>query len=362
MDIRVTPADPAGLSGESLKAAGIPSPSSFLQTPFWAEFKASHGWKPFYFFLDGPDAVRSPLVVLSREIRFLGSFAYAPMGPNPEFFANTEPTEALKTLARALAPHLPANTLCIRFDPPLSSAPATSPGLRKGASDVQPPDTVVLDLSLGEEALLEGMKPKWRYNVRLGEKKGLEIRALSGREAALAGIDSFYALYRETATRDGIAIHGEAYYRDFFLAAAEGKYPADARLYIASHDGRDIAAIVTLFGEYGATYLYGASSNEKRNLMPAYFLQWRAIRDAMAAGCPTYDFYGIPPTDDPGHPMHGLFRFKTGFGGSIVHRCGSWDAPLSPWRYEAWRTAEAARGMWFKKVKKAISKGIRRRS
>ena len=124
-------------------------------------------------------------------------------------------------------------------------------------------------------------------------------------------------------------------------------------LYIASHEGEDLAAIITLFNESEAIYLYGCSGNNKRNLMPAYLVQWTAIRDAKSYGSKIYDFYGMPPTNDENHPMHGLYLFKTGFGGAEVHRPGSFDMPTSP-LYALYTLAENARAFWHKKVMKKI--------
>ncbi len=124
---------------------------------------------------------------------------------------------------------------------------------------------------------------------------------------------------------------------------------------MASFEGENLAAIITLFTKNQAIYLYGASSNSHRNLMPAYLLQWQAIQDAKNHGCQSYDFYGIPPTDDENHPMHGLYRFKTGFGGEIVHRTGSMDVNLSP-LYAPYAVAEKLRLIWFKKIKKLFIK------
>ncbi len=353
MDVTVRAAESKTVIG-----SGSVAPRSFLQTPFWAEFKASHGWKPFYFFVQAGEGERYPLIVLARDLGVFGTLAYVPLGPDSRLLSVEDPGRRLLDLARQIVPLIGNTVLCVRFDPPIDGLGPLPKGLRKASVDVQPPDTVILDLRPSEEELLDGMKQKWRYNVRLGEKKGVEIRVLTGREASAGGIDTFYGLYRETASRDGIAIHDKAYYRDLFTAAEEGPFPADIRLYIASHEGVDLAAIVVLFSDAGATYLYGASSNEKRNLMPAYALQWRAIRDAKAVNCPYYDFYGIPPSDAPSHPMHGLYRFKTGFGGSIVHRAGSYDAPVSGFRYFAWSVAEIARTAWYKKLKKLLRKGI----
>jgi len=166
------------------------------------------------------------------------------------------------------------------------------------------------------------------------------------------------ALELETAARDGITIHSNKYYRDLFETVLDGYEDVTLRVYFARHDGDTLAAIIVLFYREEATYLYGASTGKKRNLMPAYALQWQAIRDAKEAGCLRYDFYGIPPSDDPTHPMHGLYRFKTGFGGRVVHRTGSLDMPLKHAHYQAYSLAEWFRLVWFKKLRKLLRKGI----
>jgi lipid II:glycine glycyltransferase (peptidoglycan interpeptide bridge formation enzyme) len=81
-------------------------------------------------------------------------------------------------------------------------------------------------------------------------------------------------------------------------------------------------------------------------------LQWEAIKAAKTAGCRTYDFYGIPPVEDPDHPMAGLYRFKTGFGGQLRHYAGCWDIPFRPVLYRLYRLAERLRLLWHKKLKK----------
>jgi len=125
---------------------------------------------------------------------------------------------------------------------------------------------------------------------------------------------------------------------------------------VARHEGRALAAIITVFHGTEAIYLYGASSDEGRNLMPAYALQWEAIRAARDAGCRSYDLYGIPPSDDPGHPMAGLYRFKTGFGGEVRHYAGAWDYVYRPVAYRAFRLAERGRLFWHKVVRKKVGR------
>ncbi|MCD1654619.1 peptidoglycan bridge formation glycyltransferase FemA/FemB family protein [Treponema zuelzerae] len=364
-------------------------PRSFLQTPFWCEFKKDHGWRPFYFLIeDNPPRLLSVLV---RCIKRYGDIAYVPLGPDIDCIDSKEQGRILDSLAAELKRLLPKSVRYIRFDPPWFvqeqlSTDGESPELAAGPAfirqrpdgsgcaapvDIQPPDTVVLNLPPlsvpdGEARLLDVMKPKWRYNIKLGQKKGLKVDCYEGDSAIQTGLQIFWTLYLETAERDGIALHDKRYYQDLFTHAAAFENTGydkkrSVRVYIASHEGSPLAAIVTLFCGDEAVYLYGASSNEKRNLMPAYALQWQAIRDARDFGCAWYDFYGIPPTDDENHPMHGLYRFKTGFGGTIIHRCGSIDYPCNALYYYAGRSAELLRAVWFKKMKKMFRKNTRRK-
>jgi lipid II:glycine glycyltransferase (peptidoglycan interpeptide bridge formation enzyme) len=265
------------------------------------------------------------------------SLAYIPWGPElPDDFPADARNAALTELAWFLRNALPRNTVFIRFDPPWytqepeTPAPLPLPFIRSGA-DIQAPDTVLLDLTQGMDSLIEKMKPKWRYNAGLALKKGVTVRRAGAEDTGV-----FYGLLKETAGRDGIAIHGFEYYREILLDAA-------VRLYLAEHEGEAIAGVVTLFRGKEAHYLYGASSGKKRSLMAPYALQLKAMEDAGDAGCGEYDLFGIPPSEDPSHPMAGLYRFKTGFGGRIIHRPGSWDYPCSPLLYRLFRWAESLR-------------------
>lgn len=360
----------------------IPEPYHFLQTRFWASFKAMHGWTPYFFEGTATKADNSSInfniTVLVRKLKSFISIAYIPLGielPKAarETLASDSEQKALYTdeyllllqdTARELKKLLPPAVFCIRFDPPIEfftneereeylrmykkADDGEKICLKKSPTDVQPPDTVLLSLDKTEEELLSAMKPKWRYNIRLAEKKGVTVRA-----AGAESIDSFYKVFMETAARDRIAVHGKDYYKSLLELSADGAH-VKTTLYIAEHEGETLAGIITLFTDTEAVYLYGASSDNKRNLMPAYLLQWTAIQDAKKFGSKVYDFYGIPPTDDEHHPMHGLYRFKTGFGGTVVHRAGSFDMPVKPVLYAFYILLEKLRAFYFKKIRKIL--------
>ena len=427
---------------------------TFLQTPFWCEFKARHGWTYRRFEIEYTlpplnadegcekskktlkqvqgDNVRAELAVLNRSFaKGFFSIAYIPLFPKlpyectpeevldkafsddneavveceqserientsekvsirPSDYSTTSvisqeiitpETQAiefahfLSELAIALKPELPKNTIAIRFDPDVSFTNPEDRDLfnygmqlityadrlkiRKNSADIQPPDSTLVDLTGTEEEILEKMHSKWRYNIRLSERKGVVIHRYSGNDINLSEkIDKFYELTKITNARDGNASHSKAYYADLIKSSAEevaaGKDVPVISLYIAEHEGEEIASIMTLFSHDEAIYLYGASSNNKRNLMPNHLLQWTAMKDAKAYGSKYYDMYGMPPEGkDENHPMHGLYMFKANFGGKNIHRTGSWDIPLKA-IYHPYSAAEKLRAFWHKKVIKKL--------
>jgi lipid II:glycine glycyltransferase (peptidoglycan interpeptide bridge formation enzyme) len=273
---------------------------------------------------------------------------YVPWGPElPAAFPDDSRlrAEAAAELALALRPFL--RSAFIRFDLPWFDSdggfPLPLPGgrFRRAGADIQPPDTVLVDLTPPLDDILAAMKPKCRYNIGLAQKRGVVVCEQKNDN----DIEFFYRLLKDTALRDGIAVHSIEYYRSLFdeCNGRSGIIPAQLRLYAARHEDDDLAAIVALFRGKQATYLYGASSNIKRNLMSPYALQWKAMQDAKAFGCTVYDLFGIPPDENPSHPMAGLYRFKTGFGGTIVRRPGSWDYPYKPVLHALFKNAEILR-------------------
>jgi lipid II:glycine glycyltransferase (peptidoglycan interpeptide bridge formation enzyme) len=331
---------------EPVSVAEIQGDETLLQSGFWGVFKSRFGWRPYGFKVNG-----IPLLVLVKPVGGV-AMAYIPHGPHhpmePEFLAR---------LAAQLTEHIQEPCVFLRFDLPWDVSETVTSAkskLRKAPVDVQPADTVVLDLRIGEEELLASMKSKTRYNIRLADRKGVSV--YSGRVDAAPGRDDlseWYELHRETAVRDRIVVHSEEYYRSLFTLSweYEGSAP-EITLLLASHEDEVLCGmILVIFGKQ-ALYLAGASSSKHRNLMATYALQWEAIRKALGSGCTRYDLFGIPPDDDPDHPMHGLYRFKTGFGGTILHRAGCWDYPVMAIPYLGVRLAEMSRSYYFKRIRK----------
>jgi lipid II:glycine glycyltransferase (peptidoglycan interpeptide bridge formation enzyme) len=193
----------------------------------------------------------------------------------------------------------------------------------KQVQTIQPGRTILLDLTPVEDILLANMKEKWRYNIRLAGRKGVQVRLAE----TVEDVHNWYKLVQTTSTRDHFGIHTLEYYLRAWQIFAPRK---QARLFLAEYNGQLLAGIFVGLMAKQAIYLYGASSNEQRQLMPNYLLQWEAIRWAKQAGATTYDFWGIPETDDQDEAMMGVYRFKSGWGGRIVRFLGNYEYIYRP--------------------------------
>ncbi|HLH64018.1 MAG TPA: peptidoglycan bridge formation glycyltransferase FemA/FemB family protein [Ktedonobacteraceae bacterium] len=320
--------------------AGQPA-GNLLQSWGWGELKARFGWHPLRLALFDSEqqTITAAALVLRRTAPGVplraGHLAYIPRGPigdrsSPSYqILLSELHSYLKGQgAVALQVELPFEVdgeHTDEFFPPQRRIPdpaCRDSGFRKVPA-IQPARTILLDITPGEESLLAHMKEKWRYNLRLAQRKGVQIRVAQADE----DVRNWYHLLELTGQRDDFGIHT----LDYYLTAWNIFAPRNqGRLLLAEYDGQLLAGIfVGLMGRQ-AIYLYGASSNEQRNLMPNYLLQWEAIRWARSQGATCYDFWGIPETDDENEAMAGVYRFKSGWGGRVVRFPGNYEYVYRP--------------------------------
>ena len=118
--------------------------------------------------------------------------------------------------------------------------------------------------------------------------------------------------------------------------------PEHMKVLMAYHDGQPISGVIPIFYGNKTWYLYGASSNEHRNLMPNYLLQWEMIKMAIARKDDIYDFRGVSGVVDENHPQYGLYRFKQGFGATFTEFIGEIYIPFKPITYKLYRFSEKA--------------------
>lgn len=204
--------------------------------------------------------------------------------------------------------------------------------IKKAPHDMQPREILVIDIMKPEEQLLNEMKPKTRYNMRLAEKKGVKILSES-RALGKQYFEEFLRLIKITCKRDGIVPHPENYYRKMVEIIPED----NLKLYAAEYQGKIIAANLVIFYGNTATYLHGASDNEHRNVMAPYLLQWRQIQDAKKAGYTKYNFGGVKTNSHSS--WAGITKFKTGFSPNTktTEFPGSYDIIINSFKYKIYR-------------------------
>ncbi len=188
----------------------------------------------------------------------------------------------------------------------------------------------VLDIRPSADELLAKFKMTWRQNVRSAERKGVIVREATSE----ADFDAYYDLLKLTSERDAFFIHSKDYHKEILRQFAE---KGDAVLYLAEHEGEAIAAKVLIrFGDW-CWDMFGATSNNKRNLKPAYLLQFRCFQWAQSKGCSFFDFRTIPEVLEPGEEMWGVYEYKKGFGGFSRLNIPTQDYIYRPLIYSAWR-------------------------
>jgi peptidoglycan pentaglycine glycine transferase (the first glycine) len=309
-----------------------------LQSWAWGALKARFGWRVRRLAV-GPAAAQ---VLFRRLPAGLGTIAYVPRGPVADFDSEPQVRELLAAIG-SLAHE--ERALCLKIEPNLEDDPSlgrqlAALGFRPSPQTIQPRHTILVDLDGEPEALLGRMKQKTRYNIRLAERKGICVRPGSD-----ADLKAFYELMERTSERDRFGIHSQAYYETVYRLFV----PMDrGRLFLAEYNGQLLAGLVVLaFGDT-AIYMYGASSDEERQRMPTYLLQWRAMLWAREQGCHTYDLWGVPDEDEAtleaeltqrGDGLWRVYRFKRGFGGRLARTTGAWDLVYTPLRYRFYTVA-----------------------
>ncbi|MBE3560736.1 MAG: peptidoglycan bridge formation glycyltransferase FemA/FemB family protein, partial [Ktedonobacteraceae bacterium] len=205
----------------------------------------------------------------------------------------------------------------------------------------------VLDIRPEPAALLANFKMTWRQNVRSAERKGVVVREANGD----ADFDAYYNLLKITSERDDFFIHGPDYHREILRQFAD---KGDVVLFLAEHEGEPLAAKMLIrFGNW-CWDMFGATSNQKRNLKAAYLLQYRCILWARERGCSYFDFRTIPEVLEPGEEMWGVYEYKKGFGGFSRLNMPTQDYVYRPLIYAAWRKAVEVRRTQRQKERRKI--------
>lgn len=306
----------------------------FLQSTLWPAAKPQWDWRGVL--SRGEDGrIRGALSILIRKVPGGFSLLYAGRGP----VCDVHDIDVLRELFRGAAQVArQCRGYKMHIDPDVPNSDEkfkrimADLGFRRGEDTlnfegIQPRFVFRLDVSgRTEEEVMAGFSQKTRYNIRLAGRKGVTVKFWGGDQAIPDGaLTAFADLMQTTGERDRFLVRSRAYFANMLKALG-----AHGRLYLAYLDGAPISG--TLACRYGdkVWYMYGASSNEHRNVMPNYLLQWDMIRWAIESGCRIYDFRGVSGDLSPENPLYGLYRFKKGFNGELCEFCSLFTMVYKP--------------------------------
>ncbi len=300
-----------------------------LQTGEWGELKSGFGWEP----------VR----IISGEAGAQILFRKLPLGFTIGYIPKPVLSDQLSVIGEGFWDEIDSickrkHTIFLKLEPDLweDRKPDTwNMEFRTSSHNIQPPRTIIIDIKNSVEEILARMKQKARYNIRLAEKKGVTVSAWND-------IETFHKMMLVTGDRDSFGIHSPEYYRRAYeLFHPEGM----CQLLVAEYEGKPLAALMVFARGRRAWYFYGASTDDERNRMPTYLLQWEAIKWAKMRGCEEYDLWGVPDEDEATleanfekrhDGLWGVYRFKRGFDGELKRAAQAMDRVYNPLLYWAY--------------------------
>jgi lipid II:glycine glycyltransferase (peptidoglycan interpeptide bridge formation enzyme) len=307
--------------------------TGFMQTSWWAEFRSRCGFGNFGVTLkDGSDVVGGAVV---QKYIFRADTPFYYIQDGPVLPADPEAAEAVfNAILAEIDQHRESEPIPIshlRIEPRWLNLPDFVRGFRpiRPLTDhfLEARDTRCIDLRPSEAEILAQMKPKGRYNIGVARRHGVTVVE----DSSARGITDFMRIYRRMVARQGLWAKPAEYFRELLEIASPRQR---ASLFFAEYQGRRLATALVMYFGNRATYFYGASLDIYRRVMAPYLLHFEIMRKARARGMHWYDFWGIPPRNEPDHPWTNIGIFKAKFGGAEVHLVPSLDLVYDAAAYE----------------------------
>jgi lipid II:glycine glycyltransferase (peptidoglycan interpeptide bridge formation enzyme) len=165
--------------------------------------------------------------------------------------------------------------------------------------------TILMDLNPSLEGLREGMMPHWKRELKIAERKQLQV--IEGDQDELFG--AFVDVYKEMVSRKQFVEPNDI--NHFRLIQA--KLPQALKMKIMlCKSGDDICSglICSAIGNT-AIYLFGATSNGGMKSRGSYLLHWELLEKLKQQRIAVYNLNGINPARNPG-----TYKFKRDLAGN----------------------------------------------
>ena len=298
---------------------------NFQQSLEWGEVKTS--WKKEVILSENSDgSIRGSLCVWIRKIPLFGNIMYSARGPVCNLY-NEEVIQDIVDGANQLAKKYNAFVLRVEPDVLKSDEKFREIIIQKG-----------FKIKDDSKDFKDEIQPRFVFQLNIKGKTEDEIfkEFHSIKEGTRDDLKDFHKIMIETGARDNFIIRPLEYFERMYDCLG----PEHMKLLMAYHNDEPIAGIIPIMYGNKVWYLYGASSNRHRNLMPNYLLQWTMIQEAIKRGADMYDFRGVSGVVDESHPQYGLYRFKKGFNADFIEFIGEIYLPFKPLRYKLYKFSE----------------------
>ncbi len=309
-----------------------------LQSWAWGEFRSAMGVDVVRLgVFEGSELVEGWQLSFHTILYTPFAIGYFPKGPAP----TNEMIDKLTTIGRqkkAIFIQLEPNVIS-RLQPtthnPQPLLPSHHPLFTK--------HTFVLDLTKSEDELLKAMSQKTRYNIKVAQKHGVEIKQDDSSQA----FADYLRLSEETTRRQRFYAHNRLYHERMWQHMRRAGI---AHVFTAAHQGKTLAAWIVFVWKDTVYYPYGASSRHLREVMAPNLLLWEIARWAKTKGFKYFDLWGaLAPLPDGGvntnDPWYGFHRFKEGYRPKLVELVGSFDLVINPFLYQCYKLTDRIR--WF---------------
>ena len=310
---------------------------NFQQSLEWSKVKTN--WiKEVILAEDSSKKIIGSLMVWIRKIPIFGNIMYSPRGPVCDIH-NIEVLKQITEGAKELAKKYKA--IVIRIEPDIKTDDTTFRDImlnlgysirddgKNFKDDIQPRHVFRLDTKeKTEDEIFKNFHQKTRYNVRLATKKGVTVK-----DGTKEDLKDFHKIMVTTGIRDGFITRSLSYFEKMYDELG----PEHMKILMAYYEGKPISGVIPIMYGNKTWYLYGASSNEHRNLMPNYLLQWEMIKLALQRKSDIYDLRGVPGIEDD---SNGLYRFKKGFGAEYTEFVGEVYIAFKPLTYKMYKFTE----------------------
>ena len=301
--------------------------TNFLQSSAWAHFQQQLGHQV----IEKQTDAYSYVAIVER-----GGWSnrlYCPFGPLVDDYHGLE--LALADLAKEAKKR---RLDFVRVEPTLSGLTEVDMKklrLKHSRRDVQPPYSVINDVSVSEPEIEAELSQTARRYARKCDKAGITYTV----SYQPTDIRHYIEMIHQVAKRTGMKPHDDLYFQQI----AGFLFPTKAAgLLFAELDGEKIASIIFFTDGTTMYYAHAANLTKSRKYSPATGLGLYALKFAHQQGCKWFDWYGVAPEHDDHNPRWqswaGFTQFKLSYGGQRINRPGTWELPIKKQQYLVYRT------------------------